>query len=79
MRNLAETSNYLHYACSQIAAKGDHHYFVYKEEKANRTETNVKLFDRKSGLRTCHHVKYQSTPFTSALANAWELLANHTN
>ncbi|MCB0601562.1 MAG: DNA repair protein RecN [Saprospiraceae bacterium] len=63
----------------QIASKGDHHYFVFKEEKANRTETNVKLLGPDERITELAIMLSTNPPTTSALANARELLANHTN
>ena len=80
MRNLAQKHQIICIThAPQIAAKGDHHYFVYKEEKANRTETNVKLLGPEERITELAIMLSTNPPTTSALANARELLANHTN
>ncbi|MCB0657694.1 MAG: DNA repair protein RecN [Saprospiraceae bacterium] len=77
MRALAQNHQILCITHSpQIAAKGNYHYFVYKEEKAGRTETNVKLLGPEDRITELAIMLSTNPPTASALANARELLAN---
>ena len=77
MRALAQNHQILCITHSpQIAAKGNYHYFVYKEEKAGQTETNVKLLGPEDRITELAIMLSTNPPTASALANARELLAN---
>lgn len=59
----------------QIAAKADHHYFVYKEVKGDSTVSNVKLLNDKECIAEIATMLSGKPPTTNALNNAQELLA----
>ena len=60
----------------QIAAKGNDHYLIFKDDVAGKTETHVKLI--KEEERVVHLAKMLSgkQPSHAALENARELLMN---
>ena len=60
----------------QIAAKGNTHLYVYKEQKANTTHTYLKTLDNKERI---HHIATMiggDPPSKTAIDNAKELLAS---
>ena len=60
----------------QIAAKGNTHLYVYKEQKANTTHTYLKTLDSKERI---HHIATMiggDPPSKTAIDNAKELLAS---
>jgi DNA repair protein RecN (Recombination protein N) len=60
----------------QIAAKGDAHYFVYKDNSAVKTISNVKLLSDHDRVEEIAKMIGGSKPSKVALENAQELLAN---
>jgi DNA repair protein RecN (Recombination protein N) len=58
----------------QIASKGESHFFVYKEVKANKTHTNIKRLDEKERIIEIAKMLSGEKPTNSALENAKELL-----
>jgi len=58
----------------QVAAKADTHYFVYKEEKPERTLTCVKELDQQGRIFNIATMLSQNPPSTFAIENAKELL-----
>lgn len=60
----------------QIAAKGDAHYFVYKDNSAAKTVSTIKLLSNKERIEEIAKMIGGSKPSKVALENAQELLAN---
>ncbi|MDD6209191.1 MAG: DNA repair protein RecN [Bacteroidales bacterium] len=58
----------------QIAAKGDQHYFVYKEDNERETLTKLKRLTMQERIRELARLLSGSTLSEAALANARELL-----
>jgi DNA repair protein RecN (Recombination protein N) len=58
----------------QIAAKGDSHYFVYKNEDSERTTTGIKKLQPQERIRAIAEMLSGKDPGVSALKNAQELL-----
>lgn len=58
----------------QIAAKGDHHYYVYKEEKKEATETHIKELSDDERIREIAQMLSGAELTEAAIANAKELL-----
>lgn len=58
----------------QIASKADTHYFIYKQDKIDRTVTNVRELSQEERVRAIATMLSQNPPTTSALENARELL-----
>ena len=58
----------------QIAAKGNAHYFVYKQESADRSTTGIKRLDREGRIFVIAEMLSGKPPGDSALANAKDLL-----
>ncbi|MDR1119536.1 MAG: DNA repair protein RecN [Dysgonamonadaceae bacterium] len=58
----------------QIAAKGDHHYFVYKNDTQDATETNIRLLSHDERIREIAQMLSGSNLTEAAIANAKELL-----
>lgn len=58
----------------QIAAKGDAHYFVYKNEQSERTTTGIRKLDNSDRIKAIAEMLSGKTPGASALENAKELL-----
>lgn len=58
----------------QIAAKGDVHYFVYKEEDAGRTLTHIKQLTQDGRVTELAHMLSGSTVTEAAKENARQLL-----
>lgn len=61
----------------QIASKGDSHYIVYKEEKADITYTNIKKLQQEERIMELAKMLSGNNPGESAIQNARELLLNH--
>jgi len=59
----------------QIAAKGDAHYFVYKDNSAAKTISSVKLLSAKERVEEIAKMIGGANPSRIALQNAQELLA----
>lgn len=58
----------------QIAAKGDAHYFVYKEDQGNRTLTHIKQLDNEGRITELAHMLSGNTVTEAAKENAKQLL-----
>lgn len=58
----------------QIAAKGDAHYFVYKNEQSERTTTGIRKLGNADRVYAIAEMLSGNTPGSSALENAKELL-----
>ncbi|TCC86905.1 DNA repair protein RecN [Pedobacter frigiditerrae] len=58
----------------QIAAKGNSHYFVYKNEGNNKTTTGIKKLDKEGRISAIAEMLSGKNPGASALQNAKELL-----
>lgn len=58
----------------QIAAKGNSHYFVYKNEKADKTTTGIKKLSANERVDAIAEMLSGKNPGASALQNAKELL-----
>ncbi|MDR1370772.1 MAG: DNA repair protein RecN [Dysgonamonadaceae bacterium] len=58
----------------QIAAKGESHYFVYKEETSETTETMIKKLSQEERIREIAQMLSGSGLSEAAVANAKELL-----
>ncbi|MBC7566400.1 MAG: DNA repair protein RecN, partial [Pedobacter sp.] len=60
----------------QIAAKGDAHYFVYKNEESERTTTGIKRLRPAERIFAIAEMLSGKDPGVSALQNAQDLLAS---
>jgi DNA repair protein RecN (Recombination protein N) len=60
----------------QIACKGQNHLFVYKEEKQNKTFSNIKKLSEDERIQEIAKMLSTGTPTISAIKNAKELLKN---
>lgn len=58
----------------QIAAKGNSHYFVYKEETIQKTNTRIKQLSMEERIREIARMLSGATLTEASLANAKELL-----
>jgi len=58
----------------QIAAKANHHYFVYKQETKTRTITNIKLLSADDRVVEIAKMLSGNPPSDAAVANAKELI-----
>ncbi|MDC1508722.1 DNA repair protein RecN [Saprospiraceae bacterium] len=58
----------------QIAAKAQHHYFVYKHETETRTITNIKLLSADDRILEIAKMLSGNPPSDAAVANAKELI-----
>lgn len=58
----------------QIAAKANHHYFVYKQETDTRTITNIKLLSNDDRVIELAKMLSGDPPSDAAVANAKELI-----
>ncbi|MDR3227437.1 MAG: DNA repair protein RecN [Prevotellaceae bacterium] len=58
----------------QIASKGNNHYFVYKEETANTTTTNIRLLTQEERIMEIAKMLSGSDITQAAIENAKELL-----
>lgn len=59
----------------QIAAKGSTHYFVYKDETADKTTTSIKKLNKEERIETIAEMLSGKNFGESAMQNAKELLA----
>lgn len=59
----------------QIAAKGNSHYFVYKNEESNKTTTGIKKLDHQERINVIAEMLSGKNPAPSALQNARDLLS----
>lgn len=62
----------------QIAAKANHHYFVYKHETETRTITNIKLLSADDKIVELAKMLSGDPPSKAALANARDLVGNQS-
>lgn len=60
----------------QIAARGSSQFFVYKEDKGNRTETSIRLLSKEERIKEIAHLLSGSELTKASLENAQELLKN---
>jgi DNA repair protein RecN (Recombination protein N) len=60
----------------QIASKGQNHLFVYKEDKQNKTFSNIKKLSEDERIQEIAKMLSTGTPTVSAIKNAKELLKN---
>jgi len=60
----------------QIAAKGDAHYFVYKNEESARSTTGIKRLKQEERVVAIAEMLSGKDPGASALENAKDLLAS---
>lgn len=60
----------------QIASKGQTHLFVYKEDKNNKTYSNIKILSSDERIQEIAKMLSTGTPTVSAIKNAKELLKN---
>ncbi len=61
----------------QIAAKGNSHYFVYKNEGNNKTTTGIKKLNQEERVKAIAEMLSGKNPGVSALQNAKDLLADN--
>lgn len=59
----------------QIAAKGNSHYFVHKNEESNKTTTGIKKLDHQERINVIAEMLSGKNPAPSALQNARDLLS----
>ncbi|MBP6386243.1 MAG: DNA repair protein RecN [Pseudarcicella sp.] len=76
MREMAKehqliTITHLH----QIAAQGNEHYFVYKDEKSDKTTTNIKKLDNEQRVSEIAEMIGGKNPSQAVIENAREILA----
>lgn len=62
----------------QVAAKGENHYFVYKDNSAERTISKIRLLSRKERETEIAKMLAGSNPSATAFESARELLINKT-
>ncbi len=60
----------------QIASKGQSHLFVYKEDKNNKTYSNIKKLSAEERVQEIAKMLSTGTPTAAAISNAKELLKN---
>lgn len=60
----------------QIASKGGSHLFVYKEDKNNKTYSNIKKLNTEERVQEIAKMLSTGTPSAAAISNAKELLKN---
>lgn len=60
----------------QIAAKGDSHYFVYKDNSASKTISAIRVLQSRERVEEIAKMIGGANPTKAALKNAEELLAN---
>ena len=60
----------------QIAAKGDTHYFVFKDNSSAKTVTHIRKLDEKERVAEIAKMIGGAKPSTVALENARELMAS---
>lgn len=60
----------------QVAAKGETHYFVYKDNSSDKTISKIKLLNEEERVLELAKMIAGTNPSTSALASARELLQN---
>lgn len=60
----------------QVAAKGESHYFVYKDNSSDKTISKIKLLQSEERVQELAKMIAGTNPSASALASARELLQN---
>jgi DNA repair protein RecN (Recombination protein N) len=60
----------------QVAAKGEAHYFVFKDNSSDKTISKIKLLDTEERVQELAKMIAGANPSASALASAKELLQN---
>jgi len=60
----------------QIASKGKSHLFVYKEDKNNKTFSNIRKLSAEERIQEIAKMLSTGTPSSAAISNAKELLKN---
>ena len=60
----------------QVAAKGDMHYFVFKDNSASKTISKIKLLDEQERIQELAKMIAGAQPSENAIQSARELLAN---
>ncbi|MBS4072550.1 MAG: DNA repair protein RecN [Algoriphagus sp.] len=60
----------------QVAAKGESHYFVYKDNSSDKTISKIKLLQSEERVQELAKMIAGTNPSVSALASARELLQN---
>lgn len=60
----------------QIAAKGDYHYLVYKEDSQDATLSHIKLLDKQERINEIAHMLSGSKITEAAISNAQNLINN---
>jgi DNA repair protein RecN (Recombination protein N) len=60
----------------QIASKGASHLFVYKEDKNNKTYSNIKKLNSEERIQEIAKMLSTGSPTAAAISNAKELLKN---
>jgi len=60
----------------QIAGKGQSHLFVYKEDKADKTYSNIRKLSADERVQEIAKMLSAGTPTAAAISNAKELLKN---
>jgi DNA repair protein RecN (Recombination protein N) len=60
----------------QIAAKGDHHFLVYKQDDEQQTQTQLKLLKRKERVEELAKMLSGESITRAAIMNAEDLLSN---
>jgi DNA repair protein RecN (Recombination protein N) len=58
----------------QVAAKGDHHYLVYKYDRENESVTDIKLLDKEERVIQLAKMLSGEELTEAAISNARELL-----
>jgi DNA repair protein RecN (Recombination protein N) len=58
----------------QIASKGHHHLFVYKNDEADKTVSHIKELGKEERITEIAKMLSTGKPSASALVNARELL-----
>ncbi len=61
----------------QIAGKANAHFFVYKENKGNAVNTNVRLLNRDERITSIAQMLSGESPTAAALENAREMVLDH--
>lgn len=60
----------------QVAAKGDKHYFVYKDNSSQKTISKIKLLNQEERIAEIAKMIAGANPSSTAFENAKELLSN---
>ncbi|UXP30641.1 DNA repair protein RecN [Reichenbachiella agarivorans] len=61
----------------QVAAKGDQHYFVYKDNQSDKTQSAIRKLDAKSRLEEIAKMIGGDNPSEVAISNAKELIGEN--